>query len=556
MRPIGKILLGLLAAVFIAPTDAALIAQVDRDRISLGDSLRLSITGTDGDSTEQLELAPLYRDFDVLQRSSKSSTQILNGKRTQTRQLILQISPKREGTLQIPPLRAGGVESNMLLVAVGPAPAAGDPQQSIIFTAEVDKESVYVQGQILLTLRVQQAINLESRSVTEVQLDYAFVKALEQKSFQRTVDGRAWLVHELRYAIFPEQSGTLIIPSQGFTARESIARRSMFDSSAGPMVRRTTKQLSINVLPRPAEFTGGTWLPARNLQIEESWSSPPDSLRVGDSATRTLRISGEGLQGAQLPPVFFNSTDGLRYYPDQPQISDAEVSSGLMGVRIDSAALVPTAAGEWTLPELRIPWWDTATEQMRYAIVPARSLNVLPAPVGAGESLPTQTTQSTDLSNAAQASASSVRLWQIVAAASLLGWMLTLVFLWRSRKGAVTVAQAERPTRPGESRLFRELSAACASNQPLEARRLLLAWYREAADAPTPGSLASLAHDTDDEQLANILQQLDRALYAGDGKSWDGSALGSRLRSLRKQLSERVREQARRSRSPTLALYQ
>ncbi|MFK8049985.1 MAG: BatD family protein, partial [Halioglobus sp.] len=186
---------------------AALNASVDRDRVAMGDTIRLTITATDGEPINNTDPRPLLRDFEILQRSSSSNTSIINGEMTSSRQLILDITPKREGSLRIPPLRVGRDETNYLLIAVGPATtAAGDPL--IDFVAELDQDSVYVQGQAILTLRIQQAVNLESRSVTELSLDDAFVKQLEQKTFQRTIGGRPWLVHEIRYAIFPEKSGS------------------------------------------------------------------------------------------------------------------------------------------------------------------------------------------------------------------------------------------------------------------------------------------------------------------------------------------------------------
>ena len=129
----------------------------------------------------------------------------------------------------------------------------------------------------------------DDRNITQLELDDAFVRPLEQNSFQRTINGRPWLVHEIRYAIFPEHSGTLEIPSQRFSARESTPRRSLFDlGGGGRQVRRSTEPLTIEVLPRPDSFPGSEWLPAGELTLEESWSTPPEALKVGESATRFL----------------------------------------------------------------------------------------------------------------------------------------------------------------------------------------------------------------------------------------------------------------------------
>ena len=185
------------------------------------------------------------------------------------------------------------------------------------------------------------------------------------------------MIHEIRYAIFPEESGTLEIPAQTFTARESSGRRSSFGfGSSGRQLTRSTKPISLTVLPRPASFAATTWLPAHKLEIQEIWSTPPDQLRTGESATRTIKITGEGLQGAQLPPTLFPATEGLKYYPDQPVIQDTESSAGLTGLRTDSAALIPTREGNWKIPEVRIPWWDTNSDQVRYAVLPEQEIVV------------------------------------------------------------------------------------------------------------------------------------------------------------------------------------
>jgi hypothetical protein len=254
MNPTGKTfnaLLLLLALIASPGIRAELTASVDRDRIAMGDTVRLTISATADEPINNVDLRPLLKDFEILQRSSSSTTNIVNGERTSTRQAIIDISPKREGTVRVPALRVGRGETNYLLIAVGPATtAAGDPLVS--FTAELDRDSIYVQGQAILTLRIQQAINLDARSVTELQLDNAFVRQLEQKSFQRTIAGRPWLVYEIRYAIFPEQSGTLEIPVQTFTARERQPRRNMFDlGNSGRQIKRSSDALTLEVRPRP-----------------------------------------------------------------------------------------------------------------------------------------------------------------------------------------------------------------------------------------------------------------------------------------------------------------
>jgi hypothetical protein len=521
---------------------AAITATVDRNRVALGDSLRLTITSDGDQNVSELPLAPLQDDFEILRRSTSSSMNIINGTRTHTRQLLIDLLPRREGQLTIPSLSVDNTSTPAIVVQVAAAadPGEADYSDPVVFEAELDRDSVYVQGQLLLTLRVQVAVSLDSPSITELKLDSAFVKQLEQKTYQRTLDGRSWRVHEIRYAIFPEQSGVLEIPSQTFAARESIPRRSLFDRGGGRHLRRTTEALTVDVLARPQGYPAGTWLPAGELQLEEQWSTPPDQLRAGESTTRTVRIIGDGLQGAQLPPVLFPPVDGLKYYPDQPVIEDREGPGGLVGIRQDSAALVPTRAGRLLIPELRIPWWDTRVKQLRYAVLPGRDITIRPgesrpdtsavtsAPTGFPAEKPV-----TDIAETIGATGDST-LWQAIAAISALGWLLTAAWLVRVKRKPASAApdMADNPT---ETAAYKSLLAACASGESASARKHLVAWCAASHPDRSVYSLDQVQALFCDPALDRAVNELNRFLYAATGAQWQGTELAAAVRQLRHQ---------------------
>jgi len=543
MKLTGKSLCAfiVLASLLLSTSaQAALTAAVDRDRVAMGDILKLTISATDDEPVNNIDLRPLLKDFEVLQRSNSSTTRVINGEVSQANMVTLDISPKREGTLRVPSLRVGRQETNYLLIAVGPATTAGgDPL--ISFEAELDVNSVYVQGQALLTLRIQQAINLDSRSITELQIDNAFVKQLEQNSFQRTIEGRPWLVHEIRYAIFPEQSGQLTIPAQTFSARESMPRRGMFDIGGnGRPIKRTSDALTLKVLPRPDQFPNQTWLPARNIELTETWSTPPDQLQAGESVTRRITITGEGLQGAQLPPIFFPSSEGLKYYPDQPVISDKESSSGLIGSREDSAALVPTKEGNWEVPEIRIPWWDTGSGKLRHAVIPARKLNVaasadtinIPLSIPAPDAAPAFDTSPIAVTTQIE----SAGPWKIIAIASLVGWLLTIVFFLLRLRKPREIAEGTTDN-PSESKAFKQLLAACTTGNAPQARLWLINWTAALLPDENVHSLDQVEALFSDGELNAQVTSINNSLYSDQSGSWDGQALALVVKRLRKDHS-------------------
>ena len=540
MKPIGKALVALCTLAMLLGSASSLAevrATLDRDRVAVGDTLRLTITVTGNEEISSTDLRPLLADFEILQRSTSSNTSITNGRRTHIKQLLIDITPRREGTLKIPPMRVGSSATNMLLVAVSPAPDSVSNGQTVMFEAEVDRDNVYVQGQVILTLRLQQAINLDGRSITELKLDNAFVRPLEQNSFQRTMDGKQWLVHEVRYAIFPEQSGTLEIPAQTFSAKESQARRGFFDlGGGGRQLRRSTEPVTIQVLPRPDAFPGSTWLPARNLTLQESWSTPPEQLRAGESATRSIRIVGEGLQGAQLPPILFTPTDGLKYYPDRPVINDTEVATGLQGTRQDSAAVVPIRGGTWSIPEIRIPWWDIESGEVRYAVLPGREISVAAADPAASTALAPAPTidigTSTTPAPTALSGDSAAWQWQVLAVVSSSGWLLTLAYLAWSRRRPTTV-QAPKAENASEKRAFKQLLATCASGSALHARVALVGWAALLYPQAPVVALNQVTKVLPDASLETEIALLNASLYSQASCNWDGTALADIVRRLR-----------------------
>ncbi|MEM6544995.1 MAG: BatD family protein, partial [Pseudomonadota bacterium] len=451
----GKPLTYLLTAfcILLSPVAAAkLSATLDRYTIAMGDTVRLTLASDDNRDPGNADLSELEKRFEILQRSSSVRTEIVNGQRAQSRELTLELTPRLQGSFVIPPFEVDGIRSEALSVTVGPEPKGQASDQLVVFEAELDQESVYVQGQLILTLRIQQSVNLDSPSITDLTIENAYVETLGQNSFQRTIDGRPWLVRELRYAIFPESSGELLVPEQTFSGRLASGRRSLFDSRPpGRLIRRQTAELRVPVRPRPSGFPGTTWLPASKLSIEERWSAPLDSLRIGDSVTRTITLTGEGLQGAQLPPAGEITIDGLRSYPDQPSISNVTGERGISGIRTDNVALVAVRDGVFEIPAVEIPWWDTTSNTLKFASLPARQLLVMPAQSSARadeERLATGEPRFTGDEPRPLLGMEAIRsnpLWPAVAAFCALGWLITSALWWaRSRKNEPQVHQAPK----------------------------------------------------------------------------------------------------------------
>lgn len=529
------VLLILLSGALL-PTlaEAKLSAAFDRYKLSMGDTVRMTLSSDGDEDPAEANLDALEAHFEVLQRSSTLNTSIINGERSRVKELILELTPLRQGELVIPPLQVGKQRSEALQVSVGPAPEKLSGDEIVIFEVELDSTDVYVQGQAMLTLRVQQAVNLESRSISELAIDNAVVESLGQNSFQRVIDGRPWLVHEIRYALFPQSSGELRVPIQSFSGRLATGRRSLFDTRpAGRLVRRQTEELVIEVKPRPASYPQATWLPSSALTIEEQWSGSLEDLRIGDSVTRTITVTGEGLQGAQLPPIEGASGNGLRAYPDQPSINSLSGEKGVTGMRTDSLALVAVAEGDYVLPALEIPWWDTKTDSLKTARLPERRIRVAPGAINLNQETqnPAAAGDGTLATSAAAAAPANVTIWQCIAGICALGWMLTTLFLLRKRSSGASLAPKEKQPagRDPMNATAKSVISACRANDAALVHRQLLQWL---ATEHAGVSLSTWLENSADEGLEHAVAELQQNLYGkaptqaqADQAFWNGEKL-------------------------------
>jgi hypothetical protein len=516
---VGKLVRGLTLLV-IAMAGSTAVAEirsdVDRRTISMGESLRLTVTGDASERLDQLDLAALQFDWEILSTSSSTNTSFINGARSTTRTLTLDLLPVRDGILSIPSLSTGGNRTTPIAITVNPQVVSAGGDDSVRFDIDIDKRDVYIQEQLILTVTIEQAINLDGAEVTQLAIDGAIVEELTRRNFQRQINGRLWRVTQLRYAIYPQQRGMLEVPSLSLTAREVLPGRSLLGARLGKRFKLSKDAIQVNVKPVPENFPGDVWLPAVSLELRQSWSKPPESMEVGDSTTRTLTLAAEGLLSSQLPSITSMSdhskSAGIRVYPDQESSDQIERTDGFLGQRTRSEALVASGGGSWTLPEVSVPWWNTETDTLQFATLPSTTISV-GTPV-------IETPSALDMTQVA-AKPSSPPYWLTALAAS--GWLLATVLswiVWRSRQRVNTEPSNPQP----EDRLRPLLTALKASTAQRDAaltRDLLMRWatVHFGETVRTFQQLRSLCSDA----LAQETYILERTLYASGDEQWTGA---------------------------------
>ncbi|MCG3169573.1 MAG: hypothetical protein CALGDGBN_01093 [Pseudomonadales bacterium] len=522
----------LLLALHAAGAEARVDAQVDRERLSLAESLLLTIRVTGSLDAEVPDLSALERDFELLGTSRNSSFSIGGGQRETATEWQITLAPRRSGQLRIPPLAIAGEQTRAITITVDNDAPHAAASGEVRLEVDTDHDELYVQQQLLLTVRVLHAVNLNRGATLEPPaIDDALVQELGENTYTKTIAGRRFAVFERRYAVFAQRSGELLIPSLGFRASVGGAG-GWFDQFGARAIRLRSPEKRLRVLPPVDAAT--PWLPARVLTLVETWDKDPQTLRAGDSATRTITLRARGLTAAQLPPLPSAAVDGLRFYPDQPRLEDTPQDDGVLGSRSESAAVIAGRAGRFVLPPIELRWWDTQNRRFETALIPERTLEVTGATGsarGPTQPLPPSTTgeSPTDIDATTPDPARAKR----AAPGSALPWMITTLLFalatlfsgwqwWRATRARPAPAPATtHPGAPDEAAAFAALQSAAGGTDPARLAEALARWGAAAFPGRQIRSAGDAIEVAGDPGLSAAFEQLLASAYGADRSGFD-----------------------------------
>jgi len=524
---------------------SGLKAQVDRTTLAVNESLTLTLS-YQGQVMDEPDFSVLTADFEIISTQRQSQLALGFGSNQSKTEWILGLAPKRTGDLVIPSFRFKNQVSDAIPVKVTEAPTAPAGDRPIYLETELDQEAVYVQAQAILTVRLHTSVMLSGVDISEPEIPRTIAMKVHEAQYQKTIAGKDYVVVEIKYALFPEQVGELIIPRITVTGmvpeRNDPFGSSSFFARGGKPVRLLGEELALQVLPAPDQVTG-SWIPAQGLSLSQRWSRTLDNIVVGEPITRAITITAQGLTGAQLPPLEISEGDGYRLYPDQPEISETLSSAGVLGSRSESVALVPTAPGELTLPGIRVSWWDTQSQTVKETALEPVTITVLPAPDSGGGQGAAATAEGLAAGEGGLTPAPSWPLYL-----SLLGNLLLAVavayLVLRTPGGAPPPTPAATPSDAGEQEAFSRVLATDPS-QLAELRDRVLHWGRlfwPGSRVNTLGDVAALGNGA---ELEKLFTQVDNCLYGSGGDSDPGATLDTLKAALRK-----VREARRRDLAP------
>jgi len=523
----------LLAAVLLLslPLQALtqLSASVDKNPALRGEAVTLEVTANARVAADAINFRVLETNFTVMVPSVSTSTQIINGQSSQSTVWRIVLLPQKAGSYTIPAFTLQGLSTEPINLEVLDQTAQNNTSSNteLFLQGSMEQQQLYVQQLSYYQVTIYFNGDLQRGSLSGPQMDGASIMQVGQDAEgTELVNGIRYRTITRRYAITPQRSGNFTITPPTFSGEmidRDSARYNYFARTKTVVQQAEPIDVVVNAIP--ADFPGN-WLVAGLVTLTEEWSPDITDLKQGEPVTRIITLSAVDVAENQLPDIQQGFPDGLRLYQEQPQAKSAERNGRLVAQKIFTTAVIANAEGKLELPAVSLAWWNSQTNKLEHASLPARTLSVnASANSQAEQTTATPATLATPQPSTTGTGNAALSPWQWNYTTSLMFaiWLLTLFagyVVWQLKLQAKPTAATPTRVRYNSN----ELKRACKQSDAAAAKAELLRFAHQQLDQRCQ-SLTQLSTHIHSAELKNQLIKLNAALYGDNTATWQGEAL-------------------------------
>ncbi|WP_418357181.1 BatD family protein [Shewanella basaltis] len=517
IRTLFSLLLFIVTSPAFALTQVQ--ATVDRNPVAEGEYFVLDIVADDDLNAGALDTSVLLDDFIVGRTSVGRSTKMVNFDTTRETRWQVLLSPKSTGTVIIPAFTINNISSAPITLKVMPSGASADEIENVFIKVETNASEAYVGQLITYKVKLYLAVELQRGVLSAPAVEGAQIKQIgEDKDNSEILDGRRFRVIERTYGIIADLPGELVINGASFSGDvlvEAPRRGGMFGFNESRPMQTEAEREVIQINSTPPSYQG-KWLVSDIAMLKETWPEDVTEFEVGSPITRTISLIASNTDDTSLPDIDIPLAPGLKAYPEKPVRQTFVRDNQVVSQYSLTTAIVPTKPGTYTLPEIRVPWWNPHLKKQQYATLPERTIKVIgssatPTDIPAADSFSPATTQG---------------YWPIAAAVFASLWLITLV-LWRK---AVAASYAVNPqASPKKINTQRKTATtdlnniihACDRNDSSAAIAAVQAYFSERLGQPmTLSQISELS-----APLASAIKKLQADKYSRHPQAMDKKSL-------------------------------
>lgn len=294
-------------------------------QVEKGVPFLLQIVTENMQGVKYLENIPGTEKFSVSYQGASQSTNIINGKRTDRTALNYVLQGKEQGSFVVGPIsiqdRNGSiVHSESTSIIVGDSAIMHSvKRQPYFLEAKLSKKELYVGEKLVVGIRFYYSDEFEDLKIIHPNIESFSVGETSRQPTVgiETIRGKAYRYQEWLLKIYPEKTGTLIVPSIQATFRTAadisgglIGLFDMFGMSSEKTVQSSAR--SVEVLPLPESMQHKN-VSAVGQFDKIAFSLNKDKGEVGEGIIAMCAIRGIGNFSMIKPPIL-QLPQGLKYY--------------------------------------------------------------------------------------------------------------------------------------------------------------------------------------------------------------------------------------------------
>ncbi|MBF0274070.1 MAG: protein BatD [Nitrospinae bacterium] len=337
----------------------------------------LTVKVTDGD----LKTSPGIKGTDAIniENSGKSSSfSMINGKSESSVTYSFVVTSTKKGSYSIYAEGEddnGKIQSNKITLNITDVQQnqkkSGLDNDKLFIKTELSAAKGFLQQQINYKLKFYTAYDIQETKLTLPSFEGFWVENVgKEKQYTEMINGHRFIVFEINKALFPQKEGHFELEPARIYCK-IIQRKQQRDPfgqffndpffmnpfSQGNLISQTvvSKTNIIDVVRLPENPKGTSSELVGNYFLSESLSSK--DLKVGDSTTLTIQISGDGnLNLFELPEI---NIESLKSYKDKPVVTQSIQGDKVVYSKEFKVALIPEKEGVITIPKIEIPYYNT-----------------------------------------------------------------------------------------------------------------------------------------------------------------------------------------------------
>lgn len=380
MKKIVSFLLFLLINI-LTFTEATLDVNNTNPKVNEPIALNVEFTNSEKEdyTIEGLE------NFKVLSKGVQRSYTIINGKKSSTILDKYTLLPIKEGTFTLQ-LKGGKEISNPLEIVVSKESKAANVNiaDKISLKTEPKNSQEYYFGEkipfeekLLTTVGISDLKYVDPPVFNDFSVKEIFPteknRRYPEKTFT-TSQGKQGLELTLQQSILqPNSSGEKTIKNAHIAVVESN-NSDMWYYGREPVIYLGGDDIKLNILPLPTNQPTGFQNVVGKLKGEFTWNR--DEVNIGESILLTLKLYGD-VNLDTLEKIIPYDITGFNIFESVKSSNEKIVNGKYYSEKTFEIAFIPRTVNEKTIPEIKIPYFDTESKSYKYFTIPSKNFKVL-----------------------------------------------------------------------------------------------------------------------------------------------------------------------------------